>query len=117
MSALGHKRTSRETSVMSALPPKAGIGCCLSDVRFVPKADICGAAKDVATRSPHRGRTRDPDYTRPISAKILSSFFSTSGEAGTNGLRCSFALRTPSRLSMYLTGIGVLSSATPRNRG
>jgi hypothetical protein len=30
---------------MSALPPKADIGTQSRNVRFVPKADICGAAK------------------------------------------------------------------------
>jgi len=30
---------------MSALPPKADIGTQRWHVRFVPKADICGAAK------------------------------------------------------------------------
>ena len=30
---------------MSALPPKADIGTRSWDVRFVPKADICSAAK------------------------------------------------------------------------
>ena len=45
MSALGHKRTSWLADGMSALPPKADIGTQSRDVRFVPKADICGAAK------------------------------------------------------------------------
>jgi hypothetical protein len=30
---------------MSALPPKADIGTKLRNVRFVPKADSCGAAQ------------------------------------------------------------------------
>jgi hypothetical protein len=33
---------------MSALPPKADISERMCDVRFVPKADICGAAIDRA---------------------------------------------------------------------
>ena len=45
MSALGHKRTSRAVQPMSALPPKADMVRYDRDVRFVPKADICGAAK------------------------------------------------------------------------
>ena len=40
MSALGHKRTFRLASGMSALPPKADIFRGGLDVRFVPKADI-----------------------------------------------------------------------------
>ena len=40
MSALGHKRTFRQFSVMSALPPKADICSALVHVCFVPKADI-----------------------------------------------------------------------------
>jgi len=44
MSALGHKRTLRLASPMSALLPKADIAGRPLDVRFVPKADICSAA-------------------------------------------------------------------------
>ena len=40
MSALGQKRTSWHFKLMSTLPPKADIGSVLSDVRFVPIADI-----------------------------------------------------------------------------
>jgi len=57
------------------------------------------------------------DQTIPRSAKTMSSCFSTSGDAGINGKRCSFALRTPKRLSMYLTGMGLLSKATPQSKG
>jgi hypothetical protein len=45
MSALGQKQTSPYIRVMSALPPEADIGTQQRDVRFVPKADSCGAAK------------------------------------------------------------------------
>ena len=45
MSALGQKRTSHQARVMSALPPKADIGTQSWNVRFVPKADSCTAAK------------------------------------------------------------------------
>src|SRR5262249_36952771 len=44
MSALGQKQTFRNDRPMSALPPKADIGTQSANVRFVPKADICGAA-------------------------------------------------------------------------
>src|SRR5262249_29053337 len=44
MSALGHNRTFTRLSIMSALPPKADIVECDRHVRFVPKADIRGAA-------------------------------------------------------------------------
>jgi hypothetical protein len=40
MSALGHKQTSRNVRVMSALPPKADIRQREWRVRYVPKADI-----------------------------------------------------------------------------
>jgi hypothetical protein len=56
MSALGHKRTLEAIELMSALPPKADIETQASDVRFVPKADICSAAIQTATRSPRRQR-------------------------------------------------------------
>jgi len=39
---------------MSALPPKADIDQHGRDVRFVPKADSCTAAKNVVIRSSHR---------------------------------------------------------------
>jgi hypothetical protein len=44
---LGQKRTSRNVCSMSALPPKADISSARGDVRFVPKADSCTAAKNV----------------------------------------------------------------------
>src|SRR6516164_630770 len=44
-SAVGLKRTSKRVRVMSALPPKADIGTQSRNVRFVPKADSCSAAK------------------------------------------------------------------------
>jgi hypothetical protein len=40
MSVLGQKQTSDWRPLMSALPPKADIGSALSNVRFVPEADI-----------------------------------------------------------------------------
>ena len=40
MSALGHKRTLKRLSLMSALPPKADIRRRERDVRYVPKVDI-----------------------------------------------------------------------------
>jgi hypothetical protein len=45
MSALGRKQTWRPEISMSALPPKADIARRQLDVRFVPKADSCIAAK------------------------------------------------------------------------
>jgi len=40
MSALGHKRTFAVQNGMSALPPKADMCGATRDVRFVPIADI-----------------------------------------------------------------------------
>jgi hypothetical protein len=45
MSALGQKQTSRPAWTLSALPPKADKQGKGRLVRFVPKADICAAAK------------------------------------------------------------------------
>jgi hypothetical protein len=45
MTALGQKRTSKQVRAMSALPPKADIVEHDRHVRFVPKADVCIAAK------------------------------------------------------------------------
>jgi hypothetical protein len=39
-SALGHKQTSAPQTVMSALPPKADMCGATRDVRFGPRADI-----------------------------------------------------------------------------
>jgi len=39
---------------MSALPPKADIGCAHWDVRYGPKADSCTAASSLLIRSPRR---------------------------------------------------------------
>jgi len=50
MSALGQKQTSVHVRVMSALPPKADIAESDWHVRFVPKADICIAAKVTASK-------------------------------------------------------------------
>jgi hypothetical protein len=50
MSALGQKRTLIRLDLMSALPPKADIPKRRLDVRFVPKADSCAAAKTVSIR-------------------------------------------------------------------
>jgi hypothetical protein len=45
MSALGHNRTFGDVGSMSALPPKADIDQRSVNVRLVPKADSCTAAK------------------------------------------------------------------------
>ena len=45
MSAPGHNRTKRHLGALPALPPKADIERHDWHVRFVPKADICSAAK------------------------------------------------------------------------
>ena len=50
MSTLGQKQTSVHVRVMSALPPKADIAESDWHVRFVPKADICIAAKVTASK-------------------------------------------------------------------
>src|SRR5262245_7897305 len=41
-------------AALSALPPKADKPHTISLVRFVPQADMCGAAKCIAIRSPRR---------------------------------------------------------------
>ena len=50
MSALGHKRTFAAQKAMSALPPKADMCGATRDVRFVPIADITSYAGDVSSR-------------------------------------------------------------------
>jgi hypothetical protein len=44
---------------MSALPPKADINRVWRDVRFVPKADTCSAAKERRRRARECGRQGD----------------------------------------------------------
>ena len=48
MSALGQKQTFAVQKGMSALPPKADMCGATRDVRFVPKADSCAAAIDAS---------------------------------------------------------------------
>jgi hypothetical protein len=43
---MGQKQTSRREISMSALPPKADMAGRQLNVRFVPKADSCIAAKN-----------------------------------------------------------------------
>jgi len=50
MSALCQKQTFSGRAPMSALPPKADIGTQPRNVRYVPKADSCGATISIATR-------------------------------------------------------------------
>jgi hypothetical protein len=65
MSALDHKQTFRRFELMSALPPKADIGRTLSDVRFVPQADSCTAAKMRLSSAPQpRGRPEGNGFLR-----------------------------------------------------
>ena len=45
MSALGQEQTFAVQEGMSALPPKADMCSATRDVRFVPKANSCTAAK------------------------------------------------------------------------
>src|SRR6187200_2499670 len=52
MSALGQKQTCAAQKVMSALPPKADICGATRDVRFVPEADSCTAAKLQSASAP-----------------------------------------------------------------
>jgi hypothetical protein len=47
MSALGHKQTLKRAGAMSALPPKADTVELDRNVRFVPEADSCTAAKSI----------------------------------------------------------------------
>ena len=76
MSALGQKQTFAVQNVMSALPPKADMCGANRDVRFVPKADIgvlCESAGPLPSSQPEKKGTaaghppqRSP-YDRPKS--------------------------------------------------
>ena len=57
---------------MSALPPKADIGSMCQDVRFVPIADSCTAAKThCALTVPLRARFYDFGVTRVACVALL----------------------------------------------
>src|SRR5262249_539802 len=58
MSALGHKQTCAAQKGMSALPPKADMCGATKDVRFGPLADSCGAAEGIDRGQFHSGGTR-----------------------------------------------------------
>ena len=55
MSALGYKRTFRSAIGMSALPPKADMCGATRDVRFVPIADISGFIRSPRRRERRKG--------------------------------------------------------------
>ena len=55
MSALGQKQTCAAQKIMSALPPKADMCGATRDVRFVPIADSCTAANIISIQSTRRG--------------------------------------------------------------
>ena len=50
MSALGQKQTCAAQKIMSALPPKADMCGATRDVRFVPIADITSFDNPVSAR-------------------------------------------------------------------
>jgi hypothetical protein len=57
---------------MSALPPKAGMADRIGDVRFVPQADSCSAAKTGVIRSPRRrARLARLGTMRPSALAVL----------------------------------------------
>src|SRR5215472_4279375 len=76
MSALGQKRTLGHVRAMSALPPKADIGAQSRNVRFVPEADSCSAAKKLLARlrllcfRPHEPATLQA-FSRPDRVEIV----------------------------------------------
>src|SRR5215472_14608161 len=74
MSALGQKRTSEKARLMSALPPKADMDQHGRDVRFVPKADICGAAKRPPITSSARASS-DGGISRPNASAVKGSLY------------------------------------------
>ena len=49
MSALGQKRKSRTTILMSVIPPKAEVSLSRRDVRYVPLAEVAMPAEEPPT--------------------------------------------------------------------
>jgi CheY-like chemotaxis protein len=66
MSALGHKRTFRSAIAMSALPPKADMCGAARDVRFGPIADI------TASRPPHGELSKVVNFEQKILHPLVS---------------------------------------------
>ena len=70
------KQTSQDVKAMSALPLKADMDQHRCDVRFVPKADICSAAKErlfhhlVGTREQRWRNDTEHSCSRKINDEI-----------------------------------------------
>ena len=71
MSALGQKRTCAVQKGMSALPPKADMCGAKRNVRFVPKADIGAKPRNQTRPNLRKGRSafgvglKPAEYLRP----------------------------------------------------
>jgi hypothetical protein len=90
MSALGQKQTLTRLFHVSALPPKADISCCLSDVRFVPKADIVTYSITLSARASSVG-----GISRPRNLAALRLITSSNFVACVTGMSAGFSpLRT-----------------------
>src|SRR6516162_937421 len=74
MSALGQKQTLQHLHAVSALLPKADIGTQPSDVRFVPKADSCTAARSMSVMR-----------TRTVAARMAATITNLLWNKGCDG--------------------------------
>ena len=91
MSALGQKQTCAAHKVMSALTPKADMCGATRDVRFVPKADIVPQKKDrLAAVSPDFAR-----YARRSFQIDLRSGLNPARTSSERSFGCSQAAKCP----------------------
>ena len=72
MSALGHKRTFAAQKVMSALPPKADMCGATRDVCFVPKADMLTSPYSEVMIFPTVKPTKPPTRAKAHTSQIIS---------------------------------------------
>src|SRR5262249_23577621 len=85
MSALGQNWTWAHPPSMSALPPKADIAECYWDVRFVPKADSCSAAKSIERGDDFINQRLHVEVIGWRNADTPTGFFDRTGNDRPNG--------------------------------
>ena len=71
MSALGQKRTYAVQNVMSALPPKADMCGATKDVRFGPKADIVATSTLDTHCECHTGEALAMSFGQTVTSSFL----------------------------------------------
>jgi len=108
MSASGQKQTFRHLKTMSALPPKADIGTQSRNVRFVPKADICGAANRAYSINSSARARKVVGRLRPSTSAVVKLTARSNLVGCSTGISAGFAprrtLSTKSAVRRYRSG-------------